>query len=128
MSGSFVGQLVSGKRVYVRRANRDRSEVPIAFAVFADVARDGKRKIVGRFHHPLLTADRPRRMFCANGFEHGQSACCWTPVSELTAEEAARWCAHWWTHVVDKQAEVVALVPTGPRTGRKPRERSLSPR
>lgn len=110
---SFVGRLASsGKRVYVRRLKGDATSDPIAFAVFADVGRNGKMVLVARFHDPF-TMDVAHQMFCANGTDHGVSACHWTRVSEpFTAEQAARWSAHWWSHVGNTPSEVVALVPT----------------
>ncbi len=109
---SFVGHL-AGKRVYVRRTKADRSVAPIAFAVFATVA-NGKLTLVGRFHDPSTeTRGASRQMYCANGREHGTSACCWTPLAApISAQEEAHWCAHWWTHVANARAEVVALTPT----------------
>lgn len=111
---SFVGHFASGKRVYVRRLKSDKSDAPIVFAVFADIGRNGKLVLVQRFRdQPGRHEDR--QMYCANGFEHGKSACHWTRVPEpISPHEAARWAAHWWTHVVEGvRAEVVALRPTG---------------
>lgn len=117
-ANSFVGKLASGKlasgkRVYVRRLKGDRSDAPIAFAVFADTERDGKMRLVARFHDP--TRPSQGRAYCAAGTEHGLSSCHWVRVPEpMSPKEAARWCAHWWSHVVEKVSEVVPLVPVGP--------------
>ncbi len=115
---NFVGYLANGKRVYVRRTKADRSVAPITFAVFA-TATHGKLTLVGRFHDPSTeTRGASRQMYCANGREHGTSACCWTPLAApISAQEAAHWYAHWWTHVAHARAEVVALTPTHLRRG-----------
>jgi len=119
-SPSYVGVLTGGKRVYVRPLPGDRSGMPIAFAVYADTGREGKMRLVGRFHDPMPA--RRREMYCANGMEHGKSACCWTDVpAPLSPLEAARWYAHWWTHVGNAPAEVVELKPTH---GEVPRDRN----
>lgn len=115
---SFVGRLASGKRVYVRRTQGDESNAPIAFAVFVDHDRDGRWQLVGRFHDPPQGTDA--WSICAHGWEHGRSACCWTSATErMSAWDVARWHAHWWTHVADTPAEVVALRSTI-RSGAEP--------
>lgn len=112
---SFVGHLPNGKRVYVRRLKYDKSGSPIAFAVFADVGRNGKMKLVGRLLDPESTPGS-HQMYCANGWEHGTGACHWTRVPEpISSAEKARWIAHWWTHVGNAPSCVVALSPVGAR-------------
>lgn len=128
MSGrGFVGRLESGARVYVYRSRNDQSDAPLAFAVFADTGRDGKMRIVARFHDPSQDADASpaRQMYCANGHEHKPYSCHWTRVPEqLSPREHARWSAHWWTHVGNTRAEVVELKPAGERGANLKRQQS----
>lgn len=109
---NFVG-LLRGRRVYVSEGRS--AKAPLAFVVYARV--DGERmSLVARVEDREFVDER---VWSADSRS-------WLPAGRpLTAREKAEEHANWWRGVVNKDAEVVAVLPVRQRPSpRRPRTRT----